>query len=199
MAAVVGFDLDLTLVDSRPGIAAVWRRLAAETGVAIDVALVCGRLGPPLADEMAAWFPADEVPAAVDRYRALYPHHAVDISPAMPGAAEALAAVRGAGGRVVVVTAKRAGLAALHLAHLGLAADAVVGDRFGPGKTAAIRAQGVEVYVGDHPADMASARAAGVPGVGVTTGSHDAAALTGAGAAAVLDGLGALPAWLARG
>lgn len=46
---------------------------------------------------------------------------------------------------------------------------------------------------------MASARTAGVPGLGVPTGPHDAAALRAAGATEVLDGLGALPRWLARG
>ena len=33
---VVGFDLDLTLIDSRFGIAATYRALAAATGVYID-------------------------------------------------------------------------------------------------------------------------------------------------------------------
>lgn len=37
---VVGFDLDMTLIDSRPGIGAVWDLLAAETGVPIDTDLV---------------------------------------------------------------------------------------------------------------------------------------------------------------
>ena len=33
---VVGFDLDLTLMDSRPGIAAAYRALTARTGVYVD-------------------------------------------------------------------------------------------------------------------------------------------------------------------
>jgi phosphoglycolate phosphatase len=32
----VGFDLDMTLIDSRPGIKAAYDRLSAETGVYID-------------------------------------------------------------------------------------------------------------------------------------------------------------------
>ena len=58
---VVGFDLDMTLIDSRPGIAAVWDALSAETGVAIDSAAAVSRLGPPLDEELALWFPADQV------------------------------------------------------------------------------------------------------------------------------------------
>ncbi|MGW4248102.1 hypothetical protein ACWELQ_37085, partial [Nocardia sp. NPDC004722] len=66
---VVGFDLDMTLIDSRPGIAAVWDAVAAKTGVAIDSELVVSRLGPPLAHEAAQWFPEHEVPGVVAMYR----------------------------------------------------------------------------------------------------------------------------------
>ena len=75
----VGFDLDMTLIDSRPGIKAAYVRLAAETGVYIDTDLVVSRLGPPLEDEMANWFPADEIVAACDRYRAMYPDTAIAV------------------------------------------------------------------------------------------------------------------------
>ncbi len=66
---VVGFDLDMTLIDSRPGIQAVWDLLVAETGVPIDTDLVVSRLGPPLSWEMANWFPPEQVDAMVARYR----------------------------------------------------------------------------------------------------------------------------------
>ena len=36
-AFVVGFDLDMTLIDSRPGIAATYRALSEETGVPVDI------------------------------------------------------------------------------------------------------------------------------------------------------------------
>ena len=39
----VGFDLDMTLVDSRPGIRASMDALAQETGVPIDVDVVIAR------------------------------------------------------------------------------------------------------------------------------------------------------------
>ena len=66
---MVGFDLDMTLVDSRPGIAATLDALSAETGHAIDAAVVVNRLGPILEDELSLWMPEREVPAAADRYR----------------------------------------------------------------------------------------------------------------------------------
>jgi uncharacterized protein len=199
---VVGFDLDMTLVDSRAGIAAVYDLIAAETGVPIDSALAVSRLGPPLDVELAHWFPAEQIPVAADRYRALYPDHAIVPSPMLPGAAEAVDAVRRHGAGVVVVTGKHGANARLHLDHAGLVVDAVEGwapdqpAMYGEGKAASLRRHGVSVYVGDHVADMAAARAAGAVAVGVPTGPYDRAELLEAGADVVLDDLTGFPAWL---
>jgi phosphoglycolate phosphatase len=194
----VGFDLDMTLVDSRPGIAATYRRLSALTGIEIDVELAVSRLGPPLAWEIGHWYPPEQVPAAVARFRALYPDHAVAPSSALPGAVEALAAVRAAGGRVIVVTSKKTELAELHVRHLALPVDEVHGLAWADGKATVLREVGAAAYVGDHVADMAAARAAGVFGVGVTTGPCPAAELAGAGADVVLPDLRGFPPLLAR-
>lgn len=194
---VVGFDLDMTLVDSRPGIAAAYRELTRRTGVPVDADLAVSRLGPPLRHELRHWFPPEQVEDAVAAYRELYPAYALDPTTALPGAVTALAAVRARGGRVVVITSKVTELARLHLDHLGLAVDGLAGDRFADGKAGAIAEFGVTVYVGDHVADMAAATAAGVPGVGVPTGPCTAAELRAAGATAVLPALTELPGWLA--
>jgi phosphoglycolate phosphatase len=193
---VVGFDLDMTLIDSRAGIAATYRALTGLTGVPVDADAAVNRLGPPLRVELANWFPADRVDEAVEAYRALYPAHAIAASPPLPGARPAVAAVHGRGGRVVVVTSKLGRLARLHLDHVGLTVDEVVGDRFADGKAVALAEHGVRVYVGDHVADMAAARAAGAVALGVTTGPCDAADLREAGADEVLADLIAFPAWL---
>jgi phosphoglycolate phosphatase len=185
----VGFDLDMTLIDSRPGIAASYRALCELTGVPIDIDLVVSRLGPPLEQEMAHWFPAERVTHVVACYRALYPRYAITPSRLLPGAAEAVAAVHDAGGRVIVITAKRGDLARVHLEHVGLPVDGVEGGVWKDGKAQALRAVGAARYVGDHVADMAAAAAAGVPGIGVTTGPCSAAELTAAGASAVLSDL----------
>jgi phosphoglycolate phosphatase len=195
---VVGFDLDMTLVDTRAGIAACYRALSAQRGVYVDADLAVTRLGPPLAVEMAEWFPADEVDAAVAAYRALYPTHAIAPSAALPGAAAALAAVRAHRGRVVVVTSKIGPLARLHLDHVGLAVDELAGNRFAAGKTAALIEHGVSVFVGDHTADVRSARAAGVTALGVATGPCTVDELAGAGAHAVLTDLRGFPGWFER-
>ena len=194
---MVGFDLDMTLVDSRPGIAATMHELAAETGTVIDVDVVVGRLGMVLEDELAAWFPPGEVAAACDRYRELYAERGVPGTFLLPGARAAVDAVRAAGGRVVVVTAKYEPNAWRCLEQVGVQVDAVEGWRFGPGKGEALVAHGAGCYVGDTPADVAGARAAGAVAVGVTTGPHPRDELAAAGADVVLGSLTEFPDWFA--
>ncbi|NUO45430.1 MAG: HAD hydrolase-like protein [Streptomyces sp.] len=196
-APTVGFDLDMTLIDSRPGIRACYVALAERTGTYIDADLAVTRLGPPLAQEMAHWFPAEQVPAVADLYRELYPTYAITGTLAMPGAREAIAAVRAAGGRAVVVTAKWEPNAKLHMEHLGMAPDAVIGNLWAEQKAVALREHGASVYVGDHVGDVRGARTAGALSVAVPTGPCSAAELTEAGADVVLDDLTRFPDWLA--
>jgi phosphoglycolate phosphatase len=196
VSRAVGFDLDMTLIDSRPGIAAAFRELSARTGVPIDTDAVVSRLGPPLRTEMRHWFPESAVEDAVTTYRALYPDFAIAPTVPLPGAREALAAIRAYGLRVVVVTSKLGRLAEMHLAHLGIVADEVAGDVFAEGKAEALVRFGAGWFVGDHIGDMIAARTAAIPGIGVTTGPCDADALRTAGASYVLPDLTGLPALL---
>ena len=193
---VVGFDLDMTLIDSRPGIAVALDALSAETGVHIDSAAAVSRLGPPLDEELAYWFPADQVASMADRFRALYPDLAITPTELLGGAREAVAAVHRHGGRVVVVTAKYEPNARLHLEHLGIEADEVVGWRWGPAKGEALREHGATIYVGDHVADVAGARASDALSVGVATGPVSADELRAAGADVVLEDLHGFAEWL---
>jgi phosphoglycolate phosphatase len=193
---VVGFDLDMTLVDSRPGIAATLAALSAETGHAIDAEIVVGRLGPMLEAELALWMPEPDVPAAADRYRELYAELGVPGTSLLPGADDAVEAVRRLGGRTLVVTAKHEPNAHACLAHVGLEVDAVFGWRFGPGKGETLAEERADVYVGDTTHDVAAALAARSVAVAVPSGPHDGSELTAAGAQVVLDSLADFDAWL---
>ncbi|MFJ8230654.1 HAD family hydrolase [Streptomyces sp. NPDC094448] len=197
-AFTVGFDLDMTLIDSRAGIRATYRRLAEETGVWIDADLAVTRLGPPLEQELAHWFPDDRIQAMGDRYREIYPEYAIGPTRALPGAREAVRAVQECGGRAIVVTAKHEPNARLHLDRLGITPDAVIGWLWAEGKAEALREYGAGVYVGDHTGDVRGAHTAGALAVSVPTGPCDAAELRAAGADVVLDDLTEFPAWLRR-
>ncbi|MFU8854005.1 HAD family hydrolase [Micromonospora sp. SL1-18] len=195
---MVGFDLDMTLVDSRPGIAAAYRALTARTGVFVDADAAVSRLGPPLRTEIARWFPPERVEEMVVAYRELYPAYAITPTLPMPGAEAAIDAVHARGGRVMVVTSKIGRLAKLHLDHLGLAVDELAGDLFAEQKATALREHGAVLYVGDHVADMTAAKTAGIPGVAVATGPCTQDELQAAGAHTVLDDLTGFPAALDR-
>ncbi|MEV4134369.1 haloacid dehalogenase-like hydrolase [Dactylosporangium sp. NPDC049742] len=186
----------MTLLDTRPGIAAAYRALTVRTGVHVDADLAVSRLGPPLRTELSEWFPPESVEEAVGIYRSLYEHHAIAPALVLPGALAALAAVREAGGRIVVITSKLGRLASLHLAHLDIPVDEVHGDVFAAEKSTVLKAVGATAYVGDHIADMQAGVLAGVPVLGVTTGPCSAAELQAAGATVVAADLHAFPSFL---
>jgi phosphoglycolate phosphatase len=196
-AGPVGFDLDLTLINSRPAIMAAWSAVSVELGVAIDLAEVDQRMGIKLEDEVSYWFPADGHQAAADSYRRHYVRLAPTMTFLLPGAAAAIAAVRRAGERAVIVTAKHAVSVQPSLDAVGLTADEVFTHVHGPEKAAVLAGLGAAVYVGDTPADMAAGEAAGAVPVGVPTGSFTAIGLEAAGAAVVLGSLLDFPAWYA--
>ena len=191
MDLVVGFDLDMTLVDSRPCVIAVAEVLAAEEGVEIDGVLWASRLGPPLEQELAHWVAPARVEPTADRYRALMRELGVARTELLAGAREAVAAVRRLGGRVIVVTAKQQVLAEQTLDLFGIDVDEVVGWAWREAKGEVLRERGSQVYVGDHPHDVDGARVAGAVSVGVRTGGIEPVE-----ADVLLDDLTGFPAWL---
>ncbi len=195
---VVGFDLDMTLIDTRPGFAACLTALGEETGIEFDVAGMVERLGPPLDLMLAPYFPGAEqahLDRLVDRFRELYPGIVVPLTDAFPGAHEALAAVRRHEGSTLVITGKYEPNARLHADALGFDVDHIVGSVWGPGKGPVLVEHGASVYVGDHVHDVEGALAAGIHSVSVLTGGCDEAELVAAGTHTVLDGLAAFPDW----
>jgi phosphoglycolate phosphatase len=197
MGLVVGFDLDMTLLDSRPGIAASMRALSEETGVPIDVDVVLNRLGPKLEVELAEWFPPEDVPAMCVRYRDHYHEHCVDGGTLVfAGARESVDAVRARGGTVLIVTAKSEALSHRCLDEVAIAADIVVGHVHGHEKCDALRAHGAHVYVGDTVPDVRAGVDAGAAAVAVATGMHTAEQLADAGATIVFPTLEPFPSWL---
>jgi phosphoglycolate phosphatase len=193
----VGFDLDMTLIDPRPGMAVALHELARETGFDLDGEKFAANLGPPL-DHVLRDFgvPEDRVPELVTRFRELYPEIVVPATVALPGAADALDAVRAAGGKVLVVTGKYGPNAARHLAALGWEVDWLVGELWASGKARALREHRAGIYVGDHLGDMLGAVAARAHPVGVLTGPCDEEQLRAAGARTILPDLTGFRAWL---
>jgi mannitol-1-/sugar-/sorbitol-6-phosphatase len=197
------FDLDGVLVDSREATERVWLRWAGANGIGEDELRsamhgvrsveVVRTLRPELdAEAEGAWIEGTQ---------------AGDVSGvrAIPGAAEALGALRE--DRVAVVTSATRPLAAARLRAAGIEPPAVMvtaedvsrGKPDPEGYVAAARRLGVEpeeaLVVEDAPPGLAAGRAAGAAVVGVTS-THAAAELSAADV--VLPSLEELPAVLER-
>ena len=195
MRGPVGFDLDMTLIDSRSAILASFGALARDTATAIDLDAVDSRLGLKLEAELAFWYPPDQRAAAAAVYRRHYLRLADQMTTVLPGAHEALAAVRAAGQRAVIITAKHMVSVEPSLKAAGLDADEVFSFVHGPEKAAVLRRLRAAAYVGDSPPDMAAAVDAGARAVGVATGSFSGDDLTRAGADVVFGSLEQFPGW----
>jgi phosphoglycolate phosphatase len=195
---VVGFDLDMTLVDSRTGILATLEALYEETGAPVAVeGMLDALLRRNLDLEFGDRFPPDEAQRLADRFRELYVEVGVPGTHLLPGARESVDAVRAGGGRVIVVTAKYEPNARRCLAQVGIDADALFGWRFAEAKGETLLEAGAHVYVGDTPNDVRAGITGGAEPVAVATGPHDADELRAAGASVVLSSLAEFPAWLA--
>lgn len=194
----VGFDLDLTLVDSRERVINAYIRALHDLGVEVSSGDLQPHLGIPLTHTAAIVAPAIDADALVLRYRHYYDEPGSPRTLAMPGAADALRSVRAAGGRTVVVSAKFTPAVHTALDEAGLSdlVDAVYGELFAEDKATALVAEGASIYLGDHPGDMVAAHTANAYAVGVTTGANDQAALMAAGAAVTLTDLQAFAPWL---
>lgn len=192
---VVGFDLDMTLIDTVPGFTATLDALGTELGLVFPTAELSGHLGPPLDHLLAPHVAPEAMPEAMARFRELYADTAIAPTLALPGAVEAVAAVRRQHGRVVLVTGKHTPNAQRHVDHLGLDVDVVEGEVWGRGKGAALQRHGAHLYVGDHVHDVAGARAAGATSVSVATGGSTPEQLEQAGTDVVLPDLTSFPEW----
>jgi len=202
---VVGFDLDMTLVDSADGVTATFISALQDSpggeGVEVDRADVWPWVGLPLEAMISALAPATDADQVARTYRSRYATVGVPLTHLLPGAVDAFAAVRSQGGRVLVVSAKaeagvRDVLNAVGLNDSKSAPDLIVGGLFAAAKGDRLLREQATVYVGDHTGDVQAARVAGAISVAVATGPQPVSALVAAGADVILDDLLGFPQWL---
>jgi phosphoglycolate phosphatase len=175
-------DLNGTLVDSVPDLAAALNRLMQARGLEpFSFAETAGFVGDGLARLVERAFAArhrNADPAAVQSFSRDYTAHAVEQTRLYPGVLPTLQALRREGWRLAVCTNKLAEPAKELLAALGVAPflDAVGGgDSFPVRKPdpahllATLREAGGDrraaVMAGDHSNDVAAATGAGLPSI----------------------------------
>jgi len=182
------FDLDGTLIDSAPDIAAAVNALFAELALpAVEVALIRRMIGdgaPVLLERALSYVGATHTAAELmPRFSVHYGENAVRLTTVYPAVVETLTHLRGLGCRLGVCTNKPIGPTRAVLAALGLDAliEAVVGgDSMKQRKPAPEPLLAVigaldgapesAVLIGDSAVDLACAEAAGVPAVIIPSG-----------------------------
>jgi phosphoglycolate phosphatase len=189
------FDLDGTLIDHFSAIhrchAYAMRKLGLREPTLAEVrAAVGGGLDEAIARLAGPDRVAALLPLFVEHWNATN----LDDVTLLPGARELLTELKAAGATCGVLTNKRGYAAREVCTHLGL--DPLLGGVFGANDVPWIKpdprflqhaltalggAAATTVLVGDSPYDLAAARNAGLPFVGVTTGTHSAEELRAAG------------------
>ena len=184
----VGFDLDMTLVDSADSIVASLVAVVTERGHQIDEQEVRDTIGMPFPLVLPKLLPQADPDELLAAYRAHYRIHGVPRTKPLPGAHDAVSAIREVGGRVVVVTAKQGitAIGALKAAGFEISDSDVVAEVFAEEKGHALKGFGAQIYVGDHPGDITGAKVASALAVAVPTGPTSAADLMAAGADVLL-------------
>ena len=211
--AALLFDLDGTLVDSVPDLAAAVNKLLAELGrPALGEARIAAMVGDGVAKlverALAASGAGIPLPAALDRFLAFYEAEPTRLTRPYPGVPGVLAELAAAGWRLAVCTNKPERATRAVLGGLGL--DRFFGVVLGGDSLAARKpdpaplllaldrlgsASADAAMIGDHRNDVLAARAAGMPvifaryGYGAATLGHEAPD-------AVIDSFATLPAAL---
>ncbi len=210
------WDLDGTLIDSAPDIAAALNALLSEHGLAgHSLEQVKSMIGSGVATLIDRGFTAagssldpSEADIAVKRFTALYGARAANATRLYDDVVETLEVLSASGYVHGLCTNKPRALAARILARLGIDKrfGAIVGGDCTPVRKpapvpllACLEGLGIAtkdaVMVGDSAADLGAARAAGLPAVLVTFGYSQVPVHT-LGADAVVDRLAELPAIL---
>jgi phosphoglycolate phosphatase len=210
--ATILIDLDGTLVDAFTTIHRGYVHTLPHFGLpAPTMDAVRRAVGGGIANAMAHFLPPAQIPDAIRVHTAFVEKILLEDVKLMPGGLEFVRTQSALGRTLAVYTNKQAPSARKICAHLGV--TPYLKGVFGAGDTAWLKPQpeftnhvlhalgadpATALLVGDSPFDVATARNAGFPCWGVTTGTHTASQLRDAGAQAVFANLTKLGAALDR-
>lgn len=205
-APLVLLDLDGTLTDSYPGIAASARVAFGALGLPVpDDAALRRFVGPPLVESFALFgVPTERVAAAVAAYRGYFREQGMWENTVYPGIPEQLAVLREADVRLAVATSKPEvfahpicerfdlapfleGVFGAPLDHVPSTKATVVGAALDT-----LRPAGTVLMVGDREHDAHGARAHGVDCLGVAWGYAQPGELEAAGVVGIVPEVTAL-------
>ena len=173
MKTTIGFDLDMTLVDSAAGITACMSdSLKAFKIKGITTEQQYKTIGIPLRDAFAQWVEEGKVDEVVAYYRSKFDEIAFPHMKLLPHALEALTACEAHNVEVLVVSSRKQESLEGLLRYLNIIDkfSLVKGGAFGEAKGAILKEAGAAIYVGDHEGDVRGAKAGECFSIAVCTG-----------------------------
>jgi phosphoglycolate phosphatase-like HAD superfamily hydrolase len=183
----IGFDLDLTLVDSSAGILETFKHILTKHGYITKVTEqdILNTIGIPLEEAFKQLgVPEPSVEAITAEYRAVFNEIALPKITLMPHARECLDMLKDENSdngayKLVLISARKeeSVLSICDALKIRDYFDIIKGGLHAEEKGELLSQQRASLYVGDTPGDMIAAKTAKCIAVGVTTGYNDAAAL----------------------
>jgi len=165
----IGFDLDLTLVDSTKAICTTASTVISSflPDLQISIEEIEATVGLPMEESLGRWVGLEKSTEAYELYKQMYASTGLAMTTEIPGAVSTIKNLLSLGFQVCVITAKDQNIAELQLAHLGFPKLTVFGNCFGHDKTTAMLKFNCLYYIGDHYQDFLAAKAANVKFIGV--------------------------------
>lgn len=165
----IGFDLDMTLVDTSRAIVYGVEKALNEIGHNSPSNLIESSIGLPMLETLESLLKSPQKALKVyERYQEIYFSEGFRLGTLLPGVEKTLKLLSQDGHKIVIITAKRERLAMRQLSFCNIPYDILKAGCFGKLKSKAMLECSVEIYVGDHLEDFKAAKDAGVNFVGVS-------------------------------
>jgi phosphoglycolate phosphatase len=173
MKASIGFDLDMTLVDSNLGLIKTLGHLFPKKSEINEERFIQKISGLPLKEILGIFVCEDEIVNAEKAFMEFYPSIGIRNSRIYPGAVKALTCVKDAGYEPIIVSAKSPDNLTKMISFFDLPVSIAIGGVHGLGKTQALIENHACLYVGDQESDVASAHRAGIPALKILSPDKD--------------------------
>jgi phosphoglycolate phosphatase len=167
----IGFDFDLTLVDSTFGIIKTVGEILANFDISFTESELKGRLSLPLAEIFEPWKGQIDKNVAEKLYLEMYPEFCLEGAVLLPGVQDATDYLIQRGYSIVIISAKKQANLELMVKYFQLDKFAHFGDAFLSTKSELLREYNCLAYIGDHPFDVVAARRAKCSAIITQTGN----------------------------
>lgn len=167
----IGFDLDMTLIDSSRSIKNSLIKVLFDEDIEFQSDLIDKSIGLPVKELLKKWV-GDSHARAYNNYKETYQTLGYKSSECLPGAVELLNQLFNQGYNVYIITAKNHKSAKIQLDYFNFKYTDIFGEVFGLEKSKVMKQTNCVEYVGDHIEDFKAASECGINFLGVSSNPH---------------------------